>query len=290
MSARTAPGVATRVRQRRRRASIAWLVHIPLLALVVVTLAPLFVLFVNSVKTDLDIKADPLGLPASIHLDNFVNAWNTAGYTEAFRNSLIVTGATVAIVCLTGGMCAHAMANLKLPGQNFVLVYMLLALTVPPLLYLVPLFVLWTKLHLINTLPGLILIYSALYLPFGIFLLRAYMINLPHEIEDAARIDGCSEWQTFQRVVLPLSWPAFASVGLIVGVWSWNEFIFAITFLPSQDMQTVAVRYANFTGQWVSNYAYISSAGVIMILPAVILFLLLQRRFVEGMTAGGLKV
>ena len=163
-------------------------------------------------------------------------------------------------------------------------------LTVPPLLYLVPLFYLWTRLHLINTLPGLILIYSALYLPFGIFLLRAYFINLPHEIEDAARIDGCSEWQTFVRVIVPLSWPAFTSVALIVAVWSWNEFIFAITFLPSQDMQTVAVRYATFTGQWVSNYAYISSAGVIMILPAVVLFLLLQRRFVEGMTAGGLKV
>jgi raffinose/stachyose/melibiose transport system permease protein len=284
MSPRTAP-IA-----RRHRASLVWLVHAPLLLLVVATLAPLYVLFVNSVKTDFDIKADPLGLPATIHLDNFVAAWNTAGYTTAFRNSIIVTGATVLIVCLTGGMCAHAMANLKLPGQNVVLVYLLLAITVPPLLYLVPLFILWTKLHLINTLPGLILIYSALYLPFGIFLLRAYFINLPHEITDAARIDGCSEWQTFRRVVVPLSWPAFASVGLIVGVWSWNEFIFAITFLPTQSLQTVAVRYASFTGQWVSNYAYISSAGVIMILPAVILFLVLQRRFVEGMTAGGLKV
>jgi raffinose/stachyose/melibiose transport system permease protein len=283
MSTRTAP-IA-----RRHRTSLVRLVHAPLLLLVVVTLAPLFVLFVNSVKTDLDIKADPLGLPATIHLDNFVAAWNTAGYTTAFRNSIIVTGATVLIVCLTGGMCAHAMANLRLPGQNVVLVYLLLAITVPPLLYLVPLFILWTKLHLINTLPGLILIYSALFLPFGIFLLRAYFINLPHEITDAARIDGCSEWQTFRRVVVPLSWPAFASVGLIVGVWSWNEFIFAITFLPTQSLQTVAVRYASFTGQWVSNYAYISSAGVIMILPAVILFLLLQRRFVEGMTVGGLK-
>jgi raffinose/stachyose/melibiose transport system permease protein len=273
-----------------RRVSIAWLVHVPLVGLVVVTLLPLFLLFVNSVKTDLDIKADPLGLPSSIHLENFVDAWNTAGYTLAFRNSLIVTFATVVIVCLTGGMCAHAMANLKLPGENIVLVYLLLAITVPPLLYLVPLFILWTKLHLMNTLPGLILIYCGLYLPFAIFLLRAYFINLPHEIEDAARIDGCSEWQTFRRVVVPLSWPAFASVGLIVGVLSWNEFIFAITFLPSQDLQTVAVRYATFTGQWVTNYAYISAAGVIMILPAVILFLLLQRRFVEGMTAGGLKM
>jgi raffinose/stachyose/melibiose transport system permease protein len=288
MSAKTVPIVARP--RRRRHTSMLWLVHLPLLLLVVATLAPLFVLFVNSVKTDMDIKADPLGLPSSIQWGNFVAAWNTAGYTLAFRNSLIVSGATVLIVCITGGMCAHAMANLKLPGQNVVLVYLLLALTVPPLLYLVPLFYLWTKLHLINTLPGLILIYSALYLPFGIFLLRAYFINLPHEIEDAARIDGCSEWQTFVRVIVPLSWPAFTSVALIVAVWSWNEFIFAITFLPSQDVQTVAVRYATFTGQWVSNYAYISSAGVIMILPAVVLFLLLQRRFVEGMTAGGLKV
>jgi raffinose/stachyose/melibiose transport system permease protein len=135
-----------------------------------------------------------------------------------------------------------------------------------------------------------IIIYCAIYLPFSIFLLRSYFLGLPSEIEDAARVDGCGEFGVFQHVIVPLSWPAFATVALIVGIWSWNEFLFAITFLHKPEVSTVPVRVMQFTGQYVTSYAYISAAGVTMILPAIALFLILQRRFIQGMIAGGLKV
>ena len=112
--------------------------------------------------------------------------------------------------------------------------------------------------------------------------------TVPHEgAEDAARVDGCGEFNVFRRVVVPLTWPGFASVGLIVGIANWNEFIFAVTFLPTQSMRTIAVRYVSFSGQYTQDLAASTAAATIMIFPAMVLFLLLQRRFVAGMTAGG---
>jgi raffinose/stachyose/melibiose transport system permease protein len=157
------------------------------------------------------------------------------------------------------------------------------------LLYIIPLFVIWRRLNLTDNLLGIIIIYCAIYMPFSIFLLRSYFLGLPTEIEDAARVDGCGELGVFRHVIVPLSWPAFASVAVIVGIWSWNEFLFAITFLHSPETSTVAVRYTAFTGQYSANYAQISAAGVIMMAPAMGLFLLLQRRFIQGLVAGGLK-
>jgi raffinose/stachyose/melibiose transport system permease protein len=153
----------------------------------------------------------------------------------------------------------------------------------------VPLFAIWYHLGLVDTLQGIILIYSAIYMPFGIFLLRSYFVGLPPELSDAALVDGCSDFGVFARIVMPLSWPAFGSVGLIIGVWTWNEFIFAVTFLHTDQSETVAVRFNSFVGQYVSNYAYMAAAGVIMILPAVLAFLSLQRRFIAGLTSGALK-
>lgn len=274
---------------RTLRGPWKWLVHIPLLVLAVYALGPLLLLLLNSIKSDDEIKGNPISLPTSVHLDNFINAWNAAGYTFAFRNSLIVTLCTVILVCILGGMAAYALVELDLPGAQFMGLYYLVASTTPAILYLMPLFAIWNRLGLVNSLQGIIIIYSAIYTPFSIFLLRSYFVRLPRELNEAARLDGASELGVLTRIVMPLSWPAFASVGLIVGVWSWNEFIFAVTFLHTTQSETVAVRYYAFVGQYVSNFAYMVAAGVIMILPAVIAFLALQRRFIEGLTSGAFK-
>jgi raffinose/stachyose/melibiose transport system permease protein len=290
----SSPGVAVsqpRKTDRPHRGRLAGrhLVHLPLLALVLLALFPLGLLLVNTFKSDFDIKANAFTLPDHLHWENFANAWNEANYGPAFRNSIIVTGVTVALVCLLGGMCAYGLARFAVPGVNVVLVYLFVTFSLPGLLYLVPLFIVWHALHLVDTLQGIILIYTAQYSPFAIMLLRSYFLGLPRELEDAARVDGCTEFGVFRRVILPLAWPGFASVGLIVGIWSWNEFIFAITFLPSQEMQTVAVRYTAFSGQYTQDLAASTAAATIMILPAMVLFLLLQKRFVAGMTAGGVR-
>lgn len=167
--------------------------------------------------------------------------------------------------------------------------YYLCASTIPNILYLAPLFAIWHRLGLVDTLQGIVLIYAAVYMPFGIFLLRSFFAGLPAELGDAVRVDGCGDLGVFLRIVAPLSRPAFGAVALIIGVWTWNEFIFAVTFLHSDGTETVAVRFNAFVGQYVSNYAYMA-AGAIMVMPAVLAFLTLQRRFIAGLTAGALKV
>lgn len=272
-----------------RAAGLRGLLHVPLIILAITALFPLALLFVNSVKSDAAIKANAFTLPDGLHWDNFVHAWQTANYGPAFRNSLIVSVASVALVCLLGGLCAYGLARFQMRAVNIILVYLLFSFSLPGLLYLVPLFILWHVLGLIDTLQGIILIYTAQYLPFSIMLLRSYFLGLPRDLEEAARIDGASEFGVFRRIIIPLAWPAFASVGLIVGIWTWNEFVFALTFLPSQDMQTVAVRYTSFSGQYTQDLAASTAAATIMILPAMVLFLLLQKRFIAGMTAGSIR-
>ncbi len=268
----------------------AWGSHFLLISLTIFCLLPLILLFMNSVKTDHEIKTIPFGLPATPQWRNFVEAWQIAQFTLAFRNSLLISGSTIFIVCFLGGMAAYALSRYTMRGANVLLTYYLLALTVPALLYIIPLFVIWRRLHLTDNIVGIIIIYCAIYLPFSVFLLRSYFLGLPHELEDAARVDGCGEFAVFRHIIVPLSWPAVATVALMVGIWSWNEFLFAITFLHKPEASTVAVRYTAFTGQYVTNYAYIAAAGVTMILPAILLFLALQRRFIQGMVAGGLKM
>jgi raffinose/stachyose/melibiose transport system permease protein len=271
------------------RPSPRWLAHLPLVLLVVFSVTPLLLLIVNSVKSDSEIKASPLGWPSVWNWSNFGDAWTMGGFTSGVLNSLFVSGVTVVAVCVCAGLTAYSIARLDPPGGSVVITYYLIASTVPGILFLVPLFIVWSHLGMTNSLPGIALLYCAMYLPYATLLLRSYMVNLPREIEEAALVDGASEVGVFLRVVLPLSWPAFSTVALIVAIWSWNEFLFATTFLQDPGKQTIAVHYLAFTGQYLTNYAYLASGGVIMILPAILLFLSLQRKFIEGMTAGGVK-
>jgi raffinose/stachyose/melibiose transport system permease protein len=271
------------------RVSPRLLAHIPLVILVVFSVTPLLLLILNSVKTDTDIKANPLGWPATWNWSNFSDAWTIGTFTSGLLNSLFVSAVTVIVVCVCAGLTAYSLARLDPPGGSVVITYYLIASTVPGILFLVPLFVVWSHLGLTNSLPAIALLYVALYLPYATLLLRSYFVNLPREIEEAALVDGASEAAVFVRVVLPMSWPAFSTVALIVSIWSWNEFLFAITFLQDPGRQTIAVHYLAFTGQYLTNYAYLASGGVIMILPAIILFLSLQRKFIEGLSSGGMK-
>lgn len=272
----------------RRRSRLS-LVHVPLILLLVVALGPVLLLAMNSLKTDIEIKRAPLSLPIALNPQNYPDAWNAANYGQAFSNSLIVSGVTIVGVCLLSGLAAYGLTRLRLPGQNAIATYYLLAVTIPAQLYLVPLFFAWVRLGLADSLAGLILIYLAIYQPFSIFLLRAYFMGMPEDIEDAARVDGCSELQTFRYVVIPLSAPAFLTVAVIVGTWTWNEFLFATTMLHRPDLLTVALKYVVFTGMFDVDFAQQSAAGMMVILPVIVLFLALQRTFVQGMISGGLK-
>jgi raffinose/stachyose/melibiose transport system permease protein len=274
-------------RTLRRRALP--LVHLPLLFLLFIALFPVLLLAMNSLKADVEIKGSPLAPPTVLHPENYYNAFVAAQYNLAIGNSLIVSAVTICGVCLLAGLAAYGLTRLHLPGSDAIATYYLLAITIPAQLYLVPLFFAWVRLGLTDSLLGLILVYLAIYQPFSIFLLRAYFLGMPEDIEDAARVDGCSEFQTFWRVVIPLSAPAFLTVAVIVGTWTWNEFLFATTMLHKPELLTVALKFVVFTGMFDVDFSQQSAAGMMVILPVIVLFLALQRTFVQGMISGGLK-
>jgi raffinose/stachyose/melibiose transport system permease protein len=263
--------------------------YIVLTLLVIFALGPICILFFNSVKNNAEVGWNPLGPPTQLHLENFPRAWQVGEFATTTRNSAILVVGTVAGVLVLGGLAAYSLARLNLPGQSMLMIYLLVVSTLPLWLYLVPLFFLWRNLGLINSRTGLMIIYVALNSPFAIFLLRSYMVQLPADFEDAARVDGANEMQVFTRVVLPLSWPGFLTVGLVVALGVWSEFPLALIFLNDPDLFPVATSYFKFTSRFSRDWGLTSAAAVMMLAPVLLIFLALQRRFIEGITQGGLK-
>ncbi len=264
--------------------------HVVLALLVIFALGPLMVLLFNSVKTNAEIGLNPLGIPQSINLDNFSNAWVQGEFATTVGNSVIFVVATVALELLLGGMAAYSLARRTPRGSDAFMLYMLVASTIPVWLYLVPLFFMWRTFGLINNRIGLILIYTALNAPLSIFLLRSYMVSLSTDFEDAARVDGANEFQVLTRIVLPLTWPGFLTVGLVVGLGVWSEFQIALVFMNDPKLFPVTTSFFKFTDRFSRDWSLTSAGAVLMIFPVLVLFLALQRRFIDGLTQGGVKV
>ena len=263
--------------------------YVVLILLALFALGPLLVLAFNSLKSDAEIGRNPLGPPLSPDFENFSNAWVQGNFATTMLNSTILTVGTIVGVCVIAGTAAYAMSRLDLPGTDAVLLYLFVASAIPFQIFLVPLFFLWSILQLTNTLFGLIVIYWAVFSPLATLLLRSYLVALPRDFEDAARIDGASELQVLLRVVLPLSWPGFLTIALVSGIATWNEFLFAVTFIQDNNLKPIITSFWAFRSNFSTDWGLTSAAGIIVILPIIVLFLFLQRRFISGLTSGGLK-
>jgi raffinose/stachyose/melibiose transport system permease protein len=277
------------IRRRQRREPSTFPIYIVLLILALFVLAPLLTLVFNALKSDVQIGGNPIAPPRHLTLANFQQAWTDGNFAVTLRNSAIICAGSMAGVCVIAGLAAYALSHLALPGGRAVRAYLFLIAAMPVQLFLVPLFFMWTKLHLVDSLFGLILVYWAIDSPFATLLLYSFLVKVPKEFVEAARLDGASTLQTLTRVVLPLSWPGFLTVALISGLWAWNEFFWAITFIHDPDLRPIATSFLAFQDENSTNLALTSAAALFMLAPALGLFLLLQRRFVNGLTAGGLR-
>jgi raffinose/stachyose/melibiose transport system permease protein len=251
-------------------------------------MSPIAILIFNSLKNDSEIGTNALGVPLNPHFDNYITAFTQGDYGDALRNSTILALGTMLGVCLVAGMAAYAMCRMDLPGGSAVFTYLVAGTTIPSQLYLIPLYFLWSSLNLLDNLLGLIIIYIALFSPFQTLLLRSFMLSIPRDFDDAARLDGANEFQVFTRVVLPMIWPGLLTVALLSGLGAWNEFLFAILFMQTPANYPVSTALTNFQQGFAHQWGLIDAAAVITILPVIIVFLILQRKFIAGLTAGGL--
>jgi raffinose/stachyose/melibiose transport system permease protein len=278
-----------RVKRRWSSFSSGTLYYLVASVLAVFSLGPILVLFSNSFKSDNELGNNPLGLPLHPLLSNYLNAWNQGNLGQALGNSIVIAAGTIFGVWIIAGLAAYAITHMDLPGGDGVLLYLVICFAIPFQLFLVPLYFLWSSLNLTDNLLGLIIIYCAIYSPLAILLLRSYLVGIPRDFSEAARIDGASELQVATRIVLPLALPGFLTVGLIAGFSAWNEFIYAVTFIQSDSLLPVSTSFLAFQQSFHRYWGLTDAAGVIVMLPIIGLFLFLQRRFIEGLSAGGLK-
>ena len=265
--------------------------HVILMLLALIIILPILVLLFNSIKPDEEFGVNPLGFPETVRLMNYYDAFVAGNYAQIMVNSILLVAGTL-VVCLTfSSLAAFSLAVLNPNGKSTIMIgiYLLVGLSIPAQLFILPLFIIWKNLHLNNTYVGLIIIYSALNAPFAVFLIRSYMIQLPKELFEAAIVEGASTIQLFIRVALPLSWPVFLTTGLVVSLAVWNEFLFAVTFIHNEEFKPISSILYSFQNRRDENYALISAASVMMAAPLAVLFILFQRNFIAGLTSGGTK-
>ncbi len=264
-------------------------VYLLLSAIAALQLVPLAFMVLNTLRTDIAIKKMPIGIPEKWKFSNYAETWTKGGYGQAYINSIIVSALCIAIVVTLTLFAAYAMTRLKLPGGNLFVGYFILALSFPAFLYIIPDYFLFNKIGLIDSLIGLVIIYSAGYIPLNLMLCRTYLVGIPKSIDEAAYVDGCTPASTIWYIILPLARPIITTVALMVFVSSWNEFLFANTFIQTESLRTVSTRFVRFTGEWNNDISKIYTAAAITIGPILIMYLFLQRTFIEGMTKGGVK-
>ncbi|MGN6446075.1 carbohydrate ABC transporter permease [Amnibacterium sp.] len=293
VTAQPQPKVAERSRARAQtgrgaRRGAGPVTYVILTCLALFAMGPIVLFFFNALKTTNEYATSSLSLPTSWQWSNFIDAWQIANMGAGLVNSVIIVVGTVVLTCLVAGCAAYALARLEILGANAFISYVLIVSSLPGQMFLVPLFSMWSKVGLYDTQLGLIIIYCGLFSPFATLLLRSFMIGIPREFEEAARVDGASELQLLFRIVLPNAWPGFLTIALTTGLSAYNEFLFAVTFIQNPQRQPVSLAFFTFQQGFTQNYNLISAAGIIMILPMLVLFLLLQRRFIDGIAATGL--
>ena len=268
-----------------------WLLLVPVLAYTAFSAGPYVWTATMSLRTTDEIHRSHYGLPIPAHWDKYHRAWTEFGYATYFRNSAIVTVAAVILVTVLGAMAAFAFARRRyaFPGREPLFLLVFLSIMFPPQIMLLALFQILVQYGLFNTLTGLVLVYAATELPLTIYLLRAFFAQIPTELEDAARIDGCSDWSLFWRVMLPMALPAVATTVILNFIYFWNEFLYAVVFITRQQSRTLPLAIQFLVSDQYFDIGMLATGLMIATLPVLVLYLFLSEWFVKGMTAGALK-
>lgn len=275
--------------RKRRIPPLAVIKYIFLIGMLLFALIPLIQVFLNSFRSDREVKSMPLGLPGKWIFNNYPETWQIGGYGQAYINSILIAAAVIAVVLTVAGLGAYSISKLEYRGRGFFNAYFFVAISLPGFLYIVPDYFIFNRLHLVDSRLGLVLVYTAMQIPFNMLLLKTFLSGIPRELEEAAKIDGCNELDNFLRVTVPIAKPMFLTVAILVFVNVWNEYLWSNTFITTEVLKPVSTRFVKFTGQYGSDMAKIYTASVITIMPVIVLYLLFSRKFIEGMTSGSVK-
>jgi raffinose/stachyose/melibiose transport system permease protein len=273
--------------RRSRSSNLAVYLILGVWALIV--LFPLYTMIANSLKRQREIFRNPFLPPWPFEFEGYLTAWSGGRFDLYFRNSLFVTVISLLFIIFLGSLAAYALANWR--GRTSAIIYLLFVagLMVPIRLGTINIFQIVQMLGLVDTVFSLIPVYVAMGLPMAVFVLTAFMRGVPHDLIDAAHVDGASEWRIYSSIMLPLVRPALATVIIFNLIPVWNDLWFPLIFIRAEDQRTVILGVSLLFGQYQSNWTRILSALSLSALPILILYLLMSKQFIKGLTAGAVK-
>ena len=252
-------------------------------------LTPMVIMGLSAFKSTREIFQNPFGLPGVWRWENFARVWVEAKFALYFRNSILVTMASIIIILILGAMAGYALGRFRFGGNDLLYLYFLSGLMLPIRLGIIPLFILMRNLHLLDTLWALILTYAASGLPSAVFILTGFFRTLPADLDSAARIDGAGEWLIFQRIMVPLVRPALVIVAVYNLIPIWNDFFFPLVFIQTDRLKTLPLGMTTFFGQYSTDWGALFAGLTLAALPVVTLYALLSQQFIRGLTAGAVK-
>jgi multiple sugar transport system permease protein len=288
MTTATAPAPIPRAAGSHRRASVPW-AYIVLTAGLVLMIGPFLWMVLGSVKPAADfLRNPPTFLPSVATTDNYSRLFDQLDFPQFFFNSAVIALAVTVGTLVFCPMLGYALAKLRWHGKGLVMALVLATLMVPAGITLIPNFILMSNLGLVNTYPGLVLPFLAG--PFGVFLMRQFMLGVPDELLEAARMDGANEFRVFWSVVMPIATPVLATLAILTFLGNWNSFLYPLVMAQEPQMYTLPVALATFaTGQYQADHGMLMAGSVMLVVPVLIVFVLFQRWITEGIATTGLK-
>lgn len=260
-----------------------------LVSFAVAVLLPSSIVVLGSFKKDLEIYTKPLALPKQWSLANFSRLIHEGNVFVPFKNSLIVTSFSVVLTLLLASMAAYAISRMITVTGKVLFGLFALGLAIPGQVNIIPIYLLFVKLHLTNSLLGLILVNIAVNLPISIFILTTFFRNIPKEMFEVAGIDGASTWRTYRSIALPLSRPAMGATGIFLAVICWNDLLYPLMLITQMDKKTLPLTLIDFRGEYATSYSMLFTAILVASLPLVLMYVFMQKSFIAGLTAGAVK-
>lgn len=263
--------------------------YVAVIALVIYYGLPLVFMVSTSIKIPSEVFTTPPALiPTQITFNNYHNVFN-AGFARYFLNSLIVAGGTTILTLLFAIFASYSFSSLRFPGRKSLLTAILLTQLLPMAVLIVPIYRTVDSMGLLNTYQGLIIAYLTFDLPVAIWLLRGFFAAIPRDLEEAAQIDGASPLGAFLRIAVPLALPGIAATGAYAFFMAWQDFMFALAFMTTNNMETVPLGVLSFVGEHSTDWGTLMAASVLLMVPVFAIFAVVQRQFVAGLTQGGVK-
>jgi len=277
--------VVIHARRDQMQRLLAYLIS---LAAILLTLFPIVWLLSVSLKTQRDAFAMPPKLIFEPIADHFLGLLDRPGFVEAFMNSVRVTALGVVIAIVIAVFASYSIHRFRFRGKNLFGVWLLLAYMLPEFLFIIPMYVLYQRIGLYDSHIGLALVYQVHSLPFAVWLIRSFFKEVPAELDDAARIDGCGHLMTLRHVYIPLAAPGISATAILTAIWIWNELTIALS-LTFSDAQTITVAVASFRGYTSINWGQMAAASIVAIVPMLVFSIFAQKYIVKGLTLGSLK-